>query len=158
MTHKHKRRKEDAAATSSMLERCRVAATDGSSGTGKYELFDCAALRTEISYLRTEIRLLRRALDAAHDAAAPRWLHIDEESIDSDTDLGRILFEGGWADGQSHPVDTLDSIFKPENHEDEPCDGCGKRPSVSQGHGSFICRPCQEALPERPKQNEDGAK
>jgi len=29
--------------------------------------------------------------------------------------------------------------------EDEPCDGCGVRPSKSAGHGSFTCKKCYDA-------------
>lgn len=36
-------------------------------------------------------------------------------------------------------------MFEPENFEDEPCDGCGEKPSVHMGHGSFSCQKCWEA-------------
>ena len=29
--------------------------------------------------------------------------------------------------------------------EDEPCDGCGAKPSKHQGHGSFTCKTCYDA-------------
>ena len=29
--------------------------------------------------------------------------------------------------------------------EDMPCDGCGAKPSVSEGHGGYICEKCYEA-------------
>jgi hypothetical protein len=29
--------------------------------------------------------------------------------------------------------------------EDEPCDGCGVRPSKHAGHGSFTCKDCYDA-------------
>lgn len=37
-------------------------------------------------------------------------------------------------------------MFDAENHEDEPCGQCGKSPSVHQGHGSYICKPCFDAM------------
>ena len=38
-----------------------------------------------------------------------------------------------------------DDMFSGTHDEDEPCDGCGKRPSVSMGHGSYSCEACFEA-------------
>jgi hypothetical protein len=31
------------------------------------------------------------------------------------------------------------------NLEDEPCDDCGSKPSRHAGHGSFICKACNDA-------------
>lgn len=28
--------------------------------------------------------------------------------------------------------------------EDEPCDGCGAKPSKSEGHGSYTCKACYD--------------
>jgi hypothetical protein len=30
------------------------------------------------------------------------------------------------------------------NLEDEPCDGCGVKPSRHLGHGSYICKECYD--------------
>lgn len=38
-----------------------------------------------------------------------------------------------------------DDLFSGKHNEDEPCDGCGVRPSVSMGHGSYSCEACFEA-------------
>lgn len=35
--------------------------------------------------------------------------------------------------------------FWTTNLEDEPCDGCGVRPSKHQGHGAFSCKACYDA-------------
>lgn len=36
-------------------------------------------------------------------------------------------------------------MWKAEHFEDEPCGGCGVRPSVHQGHGSYSCQSCFQA-------------
>jgi hypothetical protein len=40
---------------------------------------------------------------------------------------------------------TLPSDWWTTELEDEPCDGCGAKPSKHQGHGSFTCKACYDA-------------
>lgn len=37
---------------------------------------------------------------------------------------------------------TSDDEWWATGLEDEPCDGCGTRPSKHRGHGSYTCRAC----------------
>jgi len=37
---------------------------------------------------------------------------------------------------------TLPDDFWTRHLHDEPCDGCGARPSKHLGHGSFTCKAC----------------
>lgn len=40
---------------------------------------------------------------------------------------------------------TLPADWWTTNLSDEPCDGCGVRPSKHAGHGSYTCQACHEA-------------
>jgi hypothetical protein len=39
----------------------------------------------------------------------------------------------------------LKNDFWTTDLEDEPCDGCGEKPSKHQGHGRFTCKTCYDA-------------
>lgn len=46
----------------------------------------------------------------------------------------------------------MSEMFSGKHDESEPCDGCGKVPSVHMGHGSYSCKTCfEEAFCEKCK-------
>lgn len=40
---------------------------------------------------------------------------------------------------------TLPDRWWIDGMEDEPCDGCGVKPSKHEGHGSYTCQSCYDA-------------
>ena len=40
---------------------------------------------------------------------------------------------------------TLPDRWWIDGMEDEPCDGCGVKPSKHEGHGSYTCQKCYDA-------------